>query len=380
MEKKNSKKHLINLFVPGRVCLFGEHSDWAGGYRRIDSSISMGYTIVTGLTMGIYAKVAPNPKILKLTSTLPDGKKIGPIEIEMKEDVLLEYAKNGGFFSYIAGVAYFALVNYHVKGLELESYLMDLPIRKGLSSSAAICVLAARAFNMIYDLKLTIRGEMEMGYRGEIYTPSRCGRMDQACAYGPRPVFMTFDGDEISIDLFKLHKPMHIVIVDLKAGKDTKKILADLNGYFPSGGGKIGEDVRYYLGPVNKEILHSAKAALKEGDYSEVGRLMTEAQRLFDQFLIPACPSELSAPKLHKILECESIQELVYGGKGVGSQGDGCAQFLTKGHEETNELIRRLEAYNVNCFPITLNPTSKININPETKTEINPEPKAEANE
>ncbi|MBU1950761.1 MAG: galactokinase family protein, partial [Candidatus Eisenbacteria bacterium] len=21
------------LFVPGRVCLFGEHSDWAGAYR-----------------------------------------------------------------------------------------------------------------------------------------------------------------------------------------------------------------------------------------------------------------------------------------------------------------------------------------------------------
>jgi len=22
------------LFVPGRLCLFGEHSDWAGAYRR----------------------------------------------------------------------------------------------------------------------------------------------------------------------------------------------------------------------------------------------------------------------------------------------------------------------------------------------------------
>jgi galactokinase len=23
----------MKLFVPGRICLFGEHSDWAGGYR-----------------------------------------------------------------------------------------------------------------------------------------------------------------------------------------------------------------------------------------------------------------------------------------------------------------------------------------------------------
>jgi mevalonate kinase len=34
---------------------------------------------------------------------------------------------------------------------------------KGLSSSAAMCVLMARAFGMVYDLKLSIRGEMEYG-------------------------------------------------------------------------------------------------------------------------------------------------------------------------------------------------------------------------
>ncbi len=24
----------VELFVPGRLCLFGEHSDWAGSYAR----------------------------------------------------------------------------------------------------------------------------------------------------------------------------------------------------------------------------------------------------------------------------------------------------------------------------------------------------------
>ena len=24
----------MDLFVPGRLCLFGEHSDWAGSYAR----------------------------------------------------------------------------------------------------------------------------------------------------------------------------------------------------------------------------------------------------------------------------------------------------------------------------------------------------------
>ena len=34
------------------------------------------------------------------------------------------------------------------------------------------------------DLKLTVHGEMDIAYRGEIRTPSRCGRMDQCVAFG----------------------------------------------------------------------------------------------------------------------------------------------------------------------------------------------------
>ena len=108
----------------------------------------------------------------------------------MRTDLLLEEARKGGFFSYVAGVAYQVLTNNAVKGLEIDNYRTDLPVRKGLSSSAAVCVLTARAFNLVYDLKMTVRGEMEYAYRGEIATPSRCGRLDQGCAYGGRPVEM----------------------------------------------------------------------------------------------------------------------------------------------------------------------------------------------
>jgi len=38
----------VNLFVPGRLCLFGEHSDWAGLQRVINSDIVPGASVVTG--------------------------------------------------------------------------------------------------------------------------------------------------------------------------------------------------------------------------------------------------------------------------------------------------------------------------------------------
>ena len=30
---------MIKLFVPGRLCLFGEHTDWAGHYRTMNADI-----------------------------------------------------------------------------------------------------------------------------------------------------------------------------------------------------------------------------------------------------------------------------------------------------------------------------------------------------
>lgn len=50
-----------------------------------------------------------------------------------------------------------------------------LPLKKGLSSSAALCVLLARAFNRVHGLRLTTRGEMQYAYEGERMTPSQVG-------------------------------------------------------------------------------------------------------------------------------------------------------------------------------------------------------------
>ena len=71
----------MKIFVPGRICLFGEHSDWAGGYRRINADIEKGYTLITGTNQGIYAEVKPHPTSLILYSTTEKGEKIGTINI-----------------------------------------------------------------------------------------------------------------------------------------------------------------------------------------------------------------------------------------------------------------------------------------------------------
>ena len=351
----------MNLFVPGRICLFGEHSDWAGGYRRINADIDKGYTLICGTNQGIYAEVESHPTSLVLTSTTPDGTSHGPYEIPMDPATLLKEAQTGGFWSYVAGVAYQVLTHYHVRGLVINNYKTDLPVKKGLSSSAAICVLAARAFNRVYDLKLTTRGEMEIAYQGEITTPSRCGRMDQGCAFGNRPVLMTFDGDRLDTEELQVHNDMYFVIVDLQAQKDTMEILNRLNRCYPFAENEIEKGVQELLGPINKRISHQAIQALKDSDEQQLGSLMVEAQEFFDRYATPACPEELTAPVLHNLLEYAPLKPHIWGGKGVGSQGDGTAQFIARSETDQQAIIEIIERdLKMPCLTLTLHPVQKV--------------------
>ena len=350
----------IELFVPGRICLFGEHSDWAGGYRRINSAIEKGYAIIAGTNQGLYARVTKTPGRFVFRSTDPTGTQT-VLDEPMESNSLLAIAESGGFFSYAAGVAYQALVHHHVDGISVDNYRTDLPQRKGLSSSAATCVLTARAFNRIYDLKLTTRGEMDLAYRGEITTPSRCGRMDQGCAYGNRPILMTFDGDAITVDELHVEKSLYLVIADLKGAKDTVRILADLNRAYPFADDDLQRSVQHFLGPENTSIVAEARQAIEAGDSAEVGRVMQRAQAAFDSALRPASPKELASPKLHQALADDGVQERSYGGKGVGSQGDGTAQFVVSDAQAQTRLASYLESrFGFECLPLTVNRSRPI--------------------
>jgi UTP-glucose-1-phosphate uridylyltransferase/mevalonate kinase len=351
----------MKIFVPGRICLLGEHSDWAGGYRRINAEIEKGYTLITGTDQGIYAEVEPHPNALMLTSTMPDGQNHGPYEIPMEPRALLDEAQRGGFWSYAAGVAYQILTHYHVRGLVINNYETDLPIKKGLSSSAAICVLTARAFNRVYDLKMTTRGEMELAYQGEITTPSRCGRMDQGCAFGNRPILMTFDGERLDVTELQVPEDMYFVIVDLQAQKDTMEILARLNRSYPFAENEVERGVQELLGPINNRIVHQAVEALQAGDAERLGALMAEAQAFFDRYATPACPEELTAPVLHRVLNYEPLRPHIWGGKGVGSQGDGTAQFITRSAADQQAVIEIIERdLEMPCLTLTLHAGQEV--------------------
>ncbi len=278
----------------------------------------------------------------------------------MDEQELKRIAKSGSFFCYCAGVASYMLEWYKVGGVHIHITSMTLPMKSGLSSSAAICVLVARAFNLIYKLNLNTMGEMNIAYLGELRTSSRCGRLDQACAFGVRPNLMTFDGDEVEVQTLNVRRALHWVFADLCGEKDTIRILSDLNKGYPFPSNEQERLEHDALGAKNQDIVRRAVACMAEGRAEDLGRLMTEAEELFDRQVAPMCPDELASPRLKAILADDYVRSITYGGKGVGSHGDGSVQFLARDARTQQLLASYLEQKGMPSYTLTLQPLHPV--------------------
>jgi len=326
----------------------------------MNADIVPGAAIVTGIEQGIYAE-AEKSSLFEVQSVAPE------IEYEwqdfacrMDEQELKRIAKSGSFFCYCAGVASYMLEWYKVRGVRIKITSMTLPMKSGLSSSAAICVLVARAFNLLYNLNLNTLGEMNIAYVGELRTSSRCGRLDQACAFGVKPNLMTFDGDEIEVQALNVKKSLNWVFADLGGQKDTVKILRDLNKAYPFASNEQEEREHRALGSLNKDIVDRAIKYMANGEVEQLGQLMTEAEILFNSHVTPMCPSELDAPKLRSVLADPEIKQWVYGGKGVGSHGDGSVQFLARDSDCQQRLVDYLNANGMRAYQLTIKPVHTV--------------------
>ena len=351
---------MTKLFVPGRLCLFGEHTDWAGHYRTMNAEIVPGAAIVTGIEQGIYAEVEQS-NIFEMQSTAESiAEHWHDFACRMDEQELKRIARSGDFFCYCAEVASYMLEWYKVGGVRITITDMTLPMKSGLSSSAAICVLVARAFNMLYNLNLNTMGEMNIAYLGELRTSSRCGRLDQACAFGVKPNLLIFDGDEIEVKSINVRKHLYWVFADLCGKKDTIKILSSLNKGYPFASNEMERREHEALGEKNQDIIERALKYMGEGNAEELGKLMTETEELFDRQIAPMCPEELASPLLKATLDDKHIKELTWGGKGVGSHGDGSVQFLAKSEAAQEELVNYLKSRGMPAYKLTIRPVHKV--------------------
>lgn len=341
------------LFVPGRLCLLGEHSDWAAEFGMHE-----GFCLVIGTDQGLSAE-ASIASDFTVETLVPDikGRPTGRTR-RMScrwNDAMLRLAANDDdeFFRYCAGVAHEMYSRQGVAGgIDIRIRAMDLPLRKGVSSSAAVCILVARAFDMVYRLGMFPHELMDVAYRGERLTGSQCGRMDQACIYGKTPVLLAFaSSGQIRVEPVHPEGDIYMFFVDLAGRKDTIGILSDLRAAYPK-----SPSLRHALGPGNERIVRLGCSSLVRGNARELGELMIEAQDLFDCEIAPHSPVQLASPLLHEVLSMKALSPYIWGGKGVGSQGDGAAQFVARSRQDRDAAMRIISQSHphMQCFPLTV--------------------------
>ena len=285
----------IELFVPGRVCVTGEHSDWAGGHRTSNPHITAGLAIVAPTpSNGLHARASRRPSapldpgpMLHLRTTCPDTQEMSE-SLLMQAETLFEVPRSTSFWRYGAGVAALVLSRFELDGsgdggtrssVSIHVYKSTLPIQKGLSSSAAVCVLVARAFNRLFGLHLSVQGEMELAYSGERLTGSLCGRMDQALAFDSSPSILHFDGEALHAKPLATsgQRAIHIVVADLGRSKDTTRILSALQQAYPlprNNNGGLDLRIHEALGHKNQRIGNHVVHAIADGDAARLGSLM----------------------------------------------------------------------------------------------------------
>ena len=350
----------MRIEVNGRICLFGEHSDWAASYRNLNKKICKGHAIVAGINQKIIADIYMDNNLTISYSKCNCLCKYEDLKIKTNISDLYKLAKSDSFYSYASAAAYVIKQKYNVKGIKINIIENTLPIKKGLASSAAISILIIKAYNLLYKLELSDSQIMEYAFESEQITGSKCGRLDQFCYFGDCVNKIIFDGNQLSYNNIFVKNDINIVIVDLNGKKNTKKILNDLNSCYPFPKNSVENKVINYFGVANEKIVKYAEKYIKKGYVRKLGKLMSYSQRLFDKYVSPVCPSELSAPLLHDILNDPFIKKYSYGGKGVGSQGDGTAQLIAKNKESQMTIVNYLREKGYNSYVLDLEKTKEV--------------------
>ena len=158
--------------APGRVNLIGEHTDYNDGFvlpMAIDRHVAIAFAPRRDRVLRAFASEFGEMRELSLealerrNATQPDRR-----------------STRGGWFGYVAGVAWAMLGAGHVLGGADLAIASEVPVGAGLSSSAALEIAVARALGAVADLAWDPRCAARLAQQAEHeFAGVACGIMDQ---------------------------------------------------------------------------------------------------------------------------------------------------------------------------------------------------------
>ena len=324
----------IVVRAPGRVNLLGGHTDY-----------NEGYVLPVAVDRAAWvAAAAIDAREVRVRALDLGGDAIFPLDVIPPSD--------GGWADYLRGIAW-ALQKRGLMLVGMEAVLTsDVPVGAGLSSSAAVEVAFAYAWQQLSDFQLDQRDlalvcqQAENGYVGV-----KCGIMDQmTSALGAEGYALLLDCRTLEAEPVPLPADVTIVVVDTGVRRrlatseynvrraQCEQAVRTLREHLP--GIRALRDVslddlkrlRAHLPEViYRRALHAitgnmrvllAAAALWRGDVVTVGALMKACHASLRDYY------EVSSPELDRLAEAACEVAGCYGARLTGAGFGGCIVAL----------------------------------------------------
>lgn len=319
----------VNVAVPGRICLVGEHNDWAGGSAVV-------------VPLDRFLRVQASESTELAASAVLNGK-----HLEWKD------GENPGLLRFVPAVAEALAAEGIPRGgrVHLEG---DLPAGRGFSSSAATCVALVRALAALHGRALEPDAVAELAYKAEHdICGINCGRLDPlACAHA-MPLYLRFSGDQTDAEPL----PAHLVLAvgAFSAPRDTESILAALGRHHRGEIPVRDWDAIRRVGAVRGAIegfgeqARQARTALLSGNLPALGAAMDICQDIYEDELMSSL-IELRAPGLVKAVRALRAAGAL-GAKFSGAGGDGSVIGLfSPGDSQVNDGVAALDRLGLYSF------------------------------
>ena len=328
------------FFSPGRVNLIGEHTDYNGGF-----------VFPCALSFGTYLLLATNTE-----------KKINFRSLNVEAVYSLELTQltsplpNKAWANYPLGV----LAQFLKRGVAIEQgydilFWGNVPAGAGLSSSAAMEVVTAYAFNELLGTDYDRTELAKIGQKAEHeFAGVMCGIMDQfASAQGKQDHAIYLNCDTLAFDLVPVklegikvvvsntHSPHHLdsgayndrvrqcqlAVQQINAVRPIKNLAELSQADFEQVEHAITDEVahrraRHVVGEVQR--TKDAVEALQQGDIELFGKLMTQSHiSLRDDY-------EVTGLQLDSLAEAAWKVEGVLGSRMTGGGFGGCTVSLVR--------------------------------------------------
>ena len=328
------------FFSPGRVNLIGEHTDYNGGF-----------VFPCALSFGTYLLVAPNDE-QKINFRSLNVEAVYSLELTQLTTPLPDKA----WANYPLGV----LAQFIKRGVAIEQgydmlFWGNVPAGAGLSSSAAMEVVTAYAFNELLGTGYDRTELAKIGQKAEHeFAGVMCGIMDQfASAQGKQDHAIYLNCDTLAFDLVPVklegikvvvsntHSPHHLdsgayndrvrqcqlAVQQISAVRPIKNLAELSQADFEQVEHAITDEVahrraRHVVGEVQR--TKDAVEALQQGNIELFGKLMTQSHiSLRDDY-------EVTGLQLDSLAEAAWKVEGVLGSRMTGGGFGGCTVSLVR--------------------------------------------------